>query len=215
MAQVHEGLAQLMKDLAPIAKEHSTGVSYKFRSIDAVFNELHKVLADNGLWLQPRVLDDWQINMIPGKDNRQVSQALFRVEVFACAGDGSEHSLGVGLAQSHDYGDKAAYQAQQNAVKYVLIEAFAIPTDEPDMDSQEAVEVETPVREDLEPTPAEWLAVSVEAFGLWTPDEKREAYTEAMNHLEYERLSSAKRAKKVFDRMSISYYAARPEAKPF
>ena len=62
MALVHEGLVRVMKALTPIAKEGAAGVSYKFRSIDAVFNQLHVLLADNGLWLRPVVLDDWQIN---------------------------------------------------------------------------------------------------------------------------------------------------------
>jgi len=74
---------------------------------------------------------------------------------------------------------------------------------------------EEPTKKDIEVTPGEWLAVSVEAFGLWTPDQKREAYTEAMTGLEFERLSSMKRAKRVFERMADGYYEGHPEAKPF
>jgi hypothetical protein len=205
MMEVHEGLARLMKALTPIAKEHSTGVSYKFRSIDAVFNSLHRLLADEGLWLRPVVLDDWQVNLIPGTNNRQQAQALFRVEVFACASDGSTHSLGVGLAQSHDYGDKAAYQAQQNAVKYVLIEAFAIPTDEQDLDGVEADPVP------VEPTPGEWLSVKVDGLGLWTPEERRQAYSDGMHALDFQRLSSLERAKDLFDWMLNAYQADHPD----
>src|SRR5690606_24680661 len=71
-------------------------------------------------------------------NNRQQTQALFRVCVDVYAADGSSVTLGPGLAQSHDYGDKAVYQAQQNAIKYVLLEAFCIPTSEQDMDAREA-----------------------------------------------------------------------------
>jgi hypothetical protein len=135
---VHEGLAQVMAGLSHIPKQRSQGVSYEFRSIDAVFNVVHGLMSDNGMWFKPVVLDDWQLNMIPGSKDRVQAQALFRLEVFACHKDGSEASIGVGLAQSHDYGDKAVYQAQQNAMKYVVIEAFAIPTAESDMDAREA-----------------------------------------------------------------------------
>ena len=46
-------------------------------------------------------------------------------------------TIGPGMAQSHDYGDKAVYQGQQNALKYLLLEAFCIPTAEQDMDARE------------------------------------------------------------------------------
>ncbi len=211
MALVHEGLVRVMKALTPIAKEGAAGVNYKFRSIDAVFNQIHVLLADNGLWLRPVVLDDWQINLIPGTKDRQQGQALFRVELFACAEDESTHSLGIGLAQSHDYGDKAAYQAQQNAVKYVLIEAFAIPTDEPDMDARESEAMSAPTRVDVEVSPGDWLKTSVEAFAKWTSEERNNAYKDAMSSVEWVRVSSMDRAKEVFDKMSESYYADHPD----
>ena len=63
--------------------------------------------------------------------------------------------------------------------------------------------------------PADWLAVSVEMFGLWTPDQRRDSYTAAMNDLGFERLSSMKRAKKVHSFMADKYYVDHPEAGPF
>lgn len=141
MSGVHEGLAEVMKGLSHIPKQRSQGVSYEFRSIDAVFAAIHGLMAEHGMWFKPVVLDDWQLNMIPGTKDRVQGQALFRLEVFACHSDGSEASIGVGLCQSHDYGDKAVYQAQQNGMKYVVIEAFAIPTAEGDMDARQADEV--------------------------------------------------------------------------
>ena len=141
MSGVHEGLAAVMKGLSHIPKQRSQGVSYEFRSIDAVFNVVHGLMADHGMWFKPVVLDDWQLNMIPGTKDRVQAQALFRLEVFACHADGSESSIGVGLCQSHDYGDKAVYQAQQNGMKYVVIEAFAIPTAEADMDARQADDI--------------------------------------------------------------------------
>lgn len=135
---VHQRMTEAIAGLSYIPKGRSQGVSYEFRGIDAVMNHLHPVLAEHGLFLSPRVLDDWQVQMIPGTNNRQQTQALFRVcvDVYGPAGDCV--TLGPGLAQSHDYGDKAVYQAQQNAIKYVLLEAFCIPTQEQDMDAREA-----------------------------------------------------------------------------
>lgn len=138
MAAVHEGMAQVTAALSYIPKGTSSGVSYEFRGIDAVMNHLHGPLAEAGLFLAPRVLDDWRLAGIPGTNNRTQYQAAFRVAVDVYAADGSCVTLGPGLAQSHDYGDKAVYQAQQNAIKYLLLEAFCIPTAEQDMDAREA-----------------------------------------------------------------------------
>jgi hypothetical protein len=134
---VYGQMAKVLRDLSHIPKQRSQGVSYEFRGIDSVLNALHGPFAEHGLFLAPRVLDDWQLNMIPGTNSRVQSQALFRVEVTVYATDGSSVTLGPGLAQSHDYGDKAVYQAQQNAIKYLLLEAFCIPTAEQDMDGRE------------------------------------------------------------------------------
>ncbi len=134
---VYGQMAKVVRDLSHIPKQRSQGVSYEFRGIDSVLNALHGPFAEHGLFLAPRVLDDWRVNMIPGTNNREQSQALFRVEVTVYATDGSSVTLGPGLAQSHDYGDKAVYQAQQNAIKYLLLEAFCIPTAEQDMDGRE------------------------------------------------------------------------------
>lgn len=139
--EVYQRMAAVTAALTYIPKERSQGVSYEFRGIDAVMNVLHEPLSEHGLFLSPRVLDDWQVNMIPGKDNKQQGQALFRVCVDVYAPDGSWVTLGPGLAQSHDYGDKAVYQAQQNAIKYLLLEAFCIPTAEQDMDGRHPDEV--------------------------------------------------------------------------
>lgn len=151
---VHERMAKVIAALSYIPKERSSGVNYEFRGIDAVMNHLHGPLADNGLFLSTRVLDDWSVNPIPGTNNRTQYQATFRVCVDVYAEDGSMVTLGPGLAQSHDYGDKAVYQAQQNAIKYLLLEAFAIPTSEQDMDARQADPSPQPQPEP-EPSPAQ------------------------------------------------------------
>jgi len=138
---VHKKMADALADLSHIPKQRSAGVTYEFRSIDALMNVLHPVLSEHGLFLSPRVLDDWQVVAIPGTPDRNGNsrsqfQALFRVCVDVYADDGTTVTLGPGLAQSHDYGDKAVYQAQQNAIKYILLEAFCIPTAEQDMDAR-------------------------------------------------------------------------------
>ena len=168
---VHKRMAAATSDLSYIPKGRSKGVSYEFRGIDALMNHLHPVLSKHGLFLSPRVLDDWQVNLIPGSPDskgnpRQQSQALFRVCVDVYAEDGSTVTLGPGLAQSHDYGDKAVYQAQQNAVKYVLLEAFCIPTEEQDMDAREADPVPAKRQHSKTPDARSTIRERIKAAGL-------------------------------------------------
>lgn len=170
---VHERMAKVTRALSYIPKGSSPGVSYQFRGIDAVMNHLHGPLAEHGLYLSPRVLDDWSVNPIPGTNNRTQYQATFRVCIDVYAEDGTMTTLGPGLAQSHDYGDKAVYQAQQNAIKYLLLEAFAIPTAEQDMDARAADE--SP-RFDV----GAFAAGAVEQFEQWDPDRRRMEWKEAL-----------------------------------
>lgn len=174
---VHEAMAKAMVAVSAIQKTSSTSVSYKFRSIDDVMNALHGPLADNGLFLSVRVLDDWQLNPIPGSPDNQGRprtqfQASFRVEIEVFHSSGESVTLGPGLAQSHDYGDKAVYQAQQNAIKYLLLTAFAIPTEDQDMDARTPDDVPAEIPVDAAP----WLAEQVEErFALWTPEQQKKA----------------------------------------
>jgi len=136
---VYQRMADAIADLTYIPKAKGEGVSYAFRSIDAAMNALHPVLARHGLFNSgAQVLDDWALNPIPGTNNRTQHQAVFRITVTMYGANGDSVTLGPGLAQSHDYSDKAVYQAQQNAWKYLVLEAFSIPTEEPDMDGRDA-----------------------------------------------------------------------------
>lgn len=163
---VHQRIAAVMHGLSYIPKGRGDGVAYTFRGIDAVMNHLHPLLAEHGLFLSPRVLDDWSVVPIEGTKNRTQFQATFRVCVDVWGADGDMVTLGPGLAQSHDYGDKAVYQAQQNAIKYVLLEAFAIPTEEGDMDARQADEA-------VRWSAAEFAAEHLSQFDGWDVDRQR------------------------------------------
>lgn len=195
---VHERMAAVTRALSYIPKESSQGVNYQFRSIDALMNKLHGPLADNGLFLSPRVLDDWQINQIPGTQNRMQTQALFRICVDVWAEDGSFVTLGPGLAQSHDYGDKAVYQAQQNALKYLLLEAFCIPTSEQDMDAREADPV-TPF------DPAVYAREQVTRFEKWTVEQRQTEWKEAAGRLGIGKPANQEEADRVLAAMQEKY----------
>lgn len=209
---VYERMADALADFGPIVKKRSKGVTYEFRGIDDVMNALHPILSEHGLFLSPQVEDDWQVNMIETQTKsgaRSVSQALFRVSVIVTGRKGDWMRLGPGLAQSHDFGDKAVYQAQQNAIKYVLLEAFCVPTNTgEDMDTRPAPEIAGP------PPEPEWdakawaaKATSQGPFREWTKEQRADLYlTSAKQLVEEGVLPSTKPANpregdKIIDRM--------------
>lgn len=220
MGDVHAGMAQVIAAVSSIAKKRSEGVNYEFRGIDDVMNALHGPLSDAGLFLAPRVLADWQLNPIPGTNNRTQYQAVFRVAVDVYAADGSMVTLGPGLAQSHDYGDKAVYQAQQNAIKYLLLEAFAIPTAELDMDARQADESLAPPADTSpsEPSVGEFMATQVQALSKWSKEQREQAYKAVMAELGIDQLDTIDKAKQVFEGMHTAYmteHPANPDEAPF
>ncbi len=77
--------------------------------------------------------------------------------------------------------------------------------------TREDIREPAPTRTDVEVSPGDWLKTSVEAFTKWTSDERNNAYKDAMNSVEWVRVSSMDRAKEVFNVMSEAYYEDHPE----
>ena len=208
---VHQRMADAIADMGPIAKGRSSGVNYEFRGIDAVMNALHPILAKHGLTLAPKVWDDWQVNMLTDSKGRSVTQALFRVSVMVRGADGDELELGPGLAQSHDYGDKAVYQAQQNAIKYVLLESFCIPTHaDEDMDGRAAPDL-APITEEVPAFDVKgWAADAVQMFTEWSDERRKSEWKVAAEAVLDGKPRTQAEAQKVVDAMANAYYDEHP-----
>jgi hypothetical protein len=80
---------------------------------------------------------------------------------------------------------------------------------------EEMSKTQQPERTDPKVKPSEHLATLVEAFGLWTPEQRREAYTLAMTELGFQTLATVDRADAVFEKMTEAYYLAFPDVIPF
>jgi hypothetical protein len=112
-----------------IAKDsrNNQGQGYNFRGIDAVYNVLSSIMAQNGLVIVPR--------MLARTCEERVSKsggALFYVTVEAefdliSAEDGSKHTART-FGEAMDSGDKATNKAMSAAYKYMAFQTFAIPT---------------------------------------------------------------------------------------
>lgn len=129
--KVYQAINSVQSELCKIgiAKDsrNNQGQGYNFRGIDAVYNVLSSIMAQNGLVIVPR--------MLARTCEERVSKsggALFYVTVEAefdliSAEDGSKHTART-FGEAMDSGDKATNKAMSAAYKYMAFQTFAIPT---------------------------------------------------------------------------------------
>ena len=129
--KVYQAINSVQTELCKIgiAKDsrNNQGQGYNFRGIDAVYNVLSSIMAQNGLVIVPR--------MLARTCEERVSKsggALFYVTVEAefdliSAEDGSKHTART-FGEAMDSGDKATNKAMSAAYKYMAFQTFAIPT---------------------------------------------------------------------------------------
>lgn len=129
--KVYQAINSVQAELCKIgiAKDsrNTQGQGYNFRGIDAVYNVLSSIMAQNGLVIVPRMLARTCEERISKSGG-----ALFYVTVEAefdliSAEDGSKH-IARTFGEAMDSGDKATNKAMSAAYKYMAFQTFAIPT---------------------------------------------------------------------------------------
>jgi glutamine synthetase len=129
--KVYQAINSVQAELCKIgiAKDsrNTQGQGYNFRGIDAVYNVLSSIMAQNGLVIVPRMLARTCEERISKSGG-----ALFYVTVEAefdliSAEDGSKHTART-FGEAMDSGDKATNKAMSAAYKYMAFQTFAIPT---------------------------------------------------------------------------------------
>lgn len=132
---IYTKLAEVMADLRSVGKgDFNEHQKFRFRGIDAVVNAVGPVLRDHQVLVLP-MLQDREYVVLPAASSGK-SMVVCRVVVtyrFATI-DGSYLDATV-AAEAFDYGDKATPKAMSVAFRIALLQALALPTDEPDPDS--------------------------------------------------------------------------------
>jgi len=119
----------IMRGVGKIAKDRENpSLKYAFRGIDDVYNELHDVLAKEGVITIPEVLEERAEER--GKEEKPVIYRILKIRYRFCAEDGSYVETIV-IGEGMDWGDKAANKAMSVAHKYALLQTFCIPTSDP------------------------------------------------------------------------------------
>lgn len=128
---VYKLIATVAKKINAISKDRDNKhQNYKFRGIDDVYNELHVPMSEEGLFSFPRVLERNE-EIFDSKSGARTIRVILKIEYVFCAHDGSELVIGPIFMEAMDTSDKATNKALSVAHKYVLMQTFAIPTDDP------------------------------------------------------------------------------------
>lgn len=126
---IYEKLVELMGKVTPIGKgRKNQEQGYSFRGIDDMYNELHPLFADAGVFVTCSLIDvtDEQRTTQRGSI-LNVVKARYKITFFAK--DGSNLSV-VQRGEAQDSGDKASNKAASAALKYALMQTLLIPTAE-------------------------------------------------------------------------------------
>ena len=120
----------IMRAVGSIAKDRENPQQkYSFRGVDDVYNELHDILAKEGVITIPDVLEERAEDRESSSGKKAIYRIL-KIRYRFCAEDGSYVESNI-IGEGMDWGDKAANKAMSVAHKYVLLQTFCIPTSDP------------------------------------------------------------------------------------
>jgi hypothetical protein len=133
---IFELIPKIMGEVGAIGKNGiNTFDKYKFRSIDDVYNKVQPVLASNGVFFKPNVLESSESKFESAKGTPQI-RVKQKVEYTFYAKDGSSFTTVV-EGEAIDRGDKATNKAMTAALKYMLIQVLCIAIEgQDDADSE-------------------------------------------------------------------------------
>lgn len=133
---IYERIAKIMEDMPAIGKDQKmqgAAGGYNFRSIDQVYDVLHKLLAKHRVFFTPHVTESKRdiLDRFDRKDGHKVGHTVLTwlnvKYVFHCAEDGSSMEVGPFPGEAMDSGDKSSSKAMSLAMKGALLQVFCIP----------------------------------------------------------------------------------------
>lgn len=130
---IYSKMVAVAKDVGAIGKnQKNTQQGFKFRGIDDMLNALYPALTKNGVFLTTKTIQATKElkDVVRGSGKAGVDKHVAIVmEYTFWAEDGSHVSSSI-PAEGVDSGDKATNKALSAALKYALIQTFAIPTED-------------------------------------------------------------------------------------
>lgn len=135
MATIQKSLIEVMKEVGAVGKnDRNTSQGFAFRGIDAVINAVSPAFQKHGVIVVPTVVDK-ETSMIESAKGKAMTHVQLKVAYTFYGTEGDFVSATV-YSEAMDYGDKATAKAMSVALRTALLQTLALPTDEPDPDSQ-------------------------------------------------------------------------------
>jgi len=130
---VYAALAAVMADVDHVAKrDQNKTQGFNFRGIDAVVNAVGPALRKHKVIVVPEV-ERYEYGTLTTSNGRAMGHARLVVSFTFYGPDGSSiRSSAAG--EAFDSGDKATPKAHSVAFRTALLQALALPTDDPDPD---------------------------------------------------------------------------------
>jgi hypothetical protein len=129
-------LADVMRSVGSVAKrDQNTQHNFSFRGIDAILNAVGPALREHGVIVLPTV-DSIEASTVEVGRNRTRMGHVAVTVTYTFVGPGGDELTCRVPGEAMDSGDKATSKAMSVAFRTALIQALALPTDEPDPDSQ-------------------------------------------------------------------------------
>ena len=136
--KIFKSMVAIMRGIDAISKDkRNQQQGFNFRGIDDVMNELHGVMAKEGVFVLPEAAGETSIQEKTTAKGGTLRFVVQKWRFHFVADDGSEVS-GEAIGEAMDSGDKAMNKSMSIALKYVLLQTFMIPTIEdkdPDINS--------------------------------------------------------------------------------
>ena len=126
---IFAAMADILNETGAIGKDRKNQQQgFMFRGIDDLYNALHSAFAKHGVFILTEVLTHEQSERTT-KSGSAMYHHLLTARFTFTARDGSSVAA-VGMGEAMDMADKGVNKCLSIALKYVLFQAFLIPTEE-------------------------------------------------------------------------------------
>lgn len=132
---IQEAMVQAMKAIGAVRKgERNSHQNFLFRGIDAVVNAASPALQKAGIVVTPKLESLERRTMQTSRGNAM--NGVDVIVTYTFTGPAGDSLSATVAGEAFDSGDKAVPKAMSVAFRIALLQALALPTDEPDPDHE-------------------------------------------------------------------------------
>jgi hypothetical protein len=165
---IHQRMIAVMQEVGFIGKDRKAPAAaggYNFRGIDDFYERLQPALIKCGVFVLPEVLDIIRERR-DGKDGKSTYVTVLKT-AYHFYGENGDHVTAVVAGEGSDNLDKACNKGMSSAFKYMASQAWCIPTEDPELDT-ETNEPEPPPKPAPKKEPPAKPAPKDESLEWWT-----------------------------------------------